>query len=112
MFVSSIGETIASLYESGVPQPDIARQLRVAPATVRYHVRRVAIERRVAPATAGRPPTPTCSRSPTRTEVARLLELGLPNVEIARRLGLSKATISYHVRRLGRPVDERCARRY
>ena len=36
----------------------------------------------------------------------------MAHAEIARHLGLSKATISYHVARLGRPIDERCARRY
>jgi len=41
-----------------------------------------------------------------------VLESGLPRIEIARRLGVSKATVSYHVRRLGKPVNERCARRY
>jgi hypothetical protein len=44
--------------------------------------------------------------------VARLLGLGVRHVEIARGLGVSKATVSYHARRLGRPIDERCARRY
>ena len=43
---------------------------------------------------------------------SRLLALGVARVEIARRLGVSKATVSYHARRLGQPVDERCARRY
>ena len=42
----------------------------------------------------------------------QLLDKGLPHVEIARRLGVSKATVSYHVGRLGKPLDERCARRY
>ena len=31
---------------------------------------------------------------------------------MARRLGVSKATVSYHARRLGQSVDARCARRY
>jgi hypothetical protein len=31
---------------------------------------------------------------------------------IARRLGISKSTVSYHRRRLGRPIDARCNRRY
>jgi len=31
---------------------------------------------------------------------------------IARRLGISKSTVSYHQRRLGEPIDSRCNRRY
>jgi 5-methylcytosine-specific restriction endonuclease McrA len=31
---------------------------------------------------------------------------------ISHRLGIAKATVAYHCRRLGVPVDERCARRY
>ena len=44
--------------------------------------------------------------------MAQLLAEGLSRVEIARRLGLSKATVSYHARRLGEVIDDRCARRY
>jgi transposase-like protein len=44
--------------------------------------------------------------------VHALLEAGLSGGEIARRLGISKSTVSYHKRRLGHPVDERCNRRY
>jgi DNA-binding transcriptional ArsR family regulator len=48
----------------------------------------------------------------TRAEVARLLSEGLSRGEIARKLGRSKSTVSYHARRLGAPVDARGARRY
>ena len=48
----------------------------------------------------------------TRARVAALLALGQSRGEIARELGLSKSTVSYHARRLGAPVDERAARRY
>ncbi|HEY2260148.1 MAG TPA: HNH endonuclease signature motif containing protein [Solirubrobacteraceae bacterium] len=41
-----------------------------------------------------------------------MLEAGVPRTEIARTLGIAKATVSYHARRLGAPIDERCARRY
>ena len=41
-----------------------------------------------------------------------MLRRGMSRSEIARRLGLSKSTVSYHARRLGQPVDERGARRY
>jgi AcrR family transcriptional regulator len=48
----------------------------------------------------------------TRDRVHELLRQGLSRREIADRLGLSKATVTYHARRLGEPIDERFARRY
>ena len=48
----------------------------------------------------------------TRDRVHELLRQGLSRREVADRLGLSKATVSYHARRLGEPIDERFARRY
>jgi hypothetical protein len=44
--------------------------------------------------------------------VRELLERGLCGAEIARELGISKSTVSYHKRRLGHSVDTRCNRRY
>ena len=41
-----------------------------------------------------------------------MLSEGYAQAEIARQLELSKSTISYHARRLGKPRDERGARRY
>jgi hypothetical protein len=41
-----------------------------------------------------------------------MLRRGMSRSAIARTLGLSKSTVSYHARRLGEPVDERGARRY
>lgn len=48
----------------------------------------------------------------TRSQVARLLADGLTRGEVARRLGISKPTVTYHASRLGLPVDERATRRY
>jgi hypothetical protein len=48
----------------------------------------------------------------TREKVRGLLNQGKGVKEIARGLGLSKATVSYHKRRLGLPIDTKCARRY
>jgi DNA-binding CsgD family transcriptional regulator len=48
----------------------------------------------------------------TRTAVARLLDDGLTQVEIAAKLALSKSTVAFHVRNLGIPADERFNRRY
>ena len=41
-----------------------------------------------------------------------LLEQGLSGAAIARELGISKSTVSYHKRRLGHSLDVRCNRRY
>jgi hypothetical protein len=50
--------------------------------------------------------------SKKRAEIGRLREAGLSYTEIAKKLGLSKATVAYHARRLGIPADDRFARRY
>lgn len=47
-----------------------------------------------------------------RTKIARLLSEGKTGREIARLLGISPATVSYHKRRLGRPMNPKCARRH
>jgi DNA-binding CsgD family transcriptional regulator len=48
----------------------------------------------------------------TRRAVQQLLKRGLTHAEIAFELGISKPTVSYHVRKLGMPRDQRAARRY
>ena len=48
----------------------------------------------------------------TRARVAELLEQGLRGSHIAARLGISKATVSYHAKRLGHPGSPACGRRY
>jgi transposase len=48
----------------------------------------------------------------TRALVSFMLRQGMSRGAIARTLGLSKSTVSYHARRLGERVDERGARRY
>jgi DNA-binding CsgD family transcriptional regulator len=48
----------------------------------------------------------------TRKAVRALLERGVSQAEIAFELGISKPTVSYHVRKLGVPRDARAARRY
>jgi hypothetical protein len=44
--------------------------------------------------------------------VRALLERGFSGAAIARELGVSKSTVSYHKRRLGHSIDTRCNRRY
>jgi 5-methylcytosine-specific restriction endonuclease McrA len=48
----------------------------------------------------------------TRERVARLFELGTSGRQIAAELGLSRSTVSYHLRNLGKPPDMRSNRRY
>ena len=55
---------------------------------------------------------PNSTVGTTRSRIASLLSEGLRPSEIAERLGVSKSTVSYHSRRLERPTDQRCARRY
>jgi hypothetical protein len=50
--------------------------------------------------------------SGTRALVAELSAQGLRGSEIALRLGISRATVSYHAKRLGVPGSPACGRRY
>ncbi len=47
-----------------------------------------------------------------RRAVSALLDSGLSYAEIARRLGVVKATVAFHARRLDVPIDSKYARRY
>lgn len=107
-----IATRVRELRRQGVGAREIARRLGVAQATVHYHLRTQRATRAAAlPVPAG--PRPVARHQvETRDQVARLIADGLSRAEIARALGLSKSTVSYHARRLGADVDERCARRY
>jgi DNA invertase Pin-like site-specific DNA recombinase len=48
----------------------------------------------------------------TRAQVAALRSRGLTLAEIARELGVSKPTVSYHARKLGIPAEEKFTCRY
>jgi hypothetical protein len=48
----------------------------------------------------------------TRDRVERLMKLGYTQARISRELGLTKSTVAYHVRSLGKPADPRFAVRY
>lgn len=119
MFVSAIRKAIAELLDAGVSTPEIARRLSVAPPTVSYHVTclRTArgkglTDRRERADGSGPDAARIQQPSQTRGRVAGLLAEGLLHAEIARRLGLSKSTVTYHAHRLGSAIDERCSRRY
>jgi DNA-binding CsgD family transcriptional regulator/5-methylcytosine-specific restriction endonuclease McrA len=103
-------KAVAELHSSGVPVPEIARRLRLAPTTVSYHVERIL--RREDVEQPAEPPESVVTTSKTREAVAGLLADGLTHVEIARRLGVSKPTVTYHAGRLGSPIDHRCGGRF
>jgi DNA-binding CsgD family transcriptional regulator/5-methylcytosine-specific restriction endonuclease McrA len=91
---------------------EIGRELDLVPTTVSYHIERLAADGSADSTAAQPPPGPAVTTSKTRSAVARMLSENVPRAEIARPLGISKATVSYHAARLGRDIDERCARRY
>jgi DNA-binding CsgD family transcriptional regulator len=115
VFVSTLRQDISELLELGLSQAEIARVTGVAGPTVNYHVAQLWREVR-ADASPGRDddigPGSAVRTVRTRDRVAQLLAEGVARVEIARRLGISKATVSYHARRLGERIDDRAARRY
>jgi DNA-binding CsgD family transcriptional regulator len=109
--VSSLRADIAALLSTGHSQAAIARELSIAHATVGYHVRRLA-EPVSTPPPAAPVPAGATRMHDTRHRVAALIDAGHTRREIARMLGLTKQTVSYHARRLGAGIDERFARRY
>jgi DNA-binding CsgD family transcriptional regulator len=114
VFVSETRRQIAALRREGLNTVEIARALGVSTNTVDYHLARNA-ELTTAPDQdhASDEPSPDSARRPTtRQQVRDLLLEGLPRAEVARRLGVSKSTVTYHARGLDQPIDERCARRY
>lgn len=109
-------QRIIEMHREGQTVAQIAAALAVAPATVRYHLGRATAEDTHAAASPdschGNPPAEAQQRSQTRAEVGALLAAGRSRTEIAAQLGLSKSVVTYHARRLGEAIDERCARRY
>lgn len=117
MFVSDIRSEVRRLHDEGVRTNDIARRLGVAGPTVTYHLGRLAaIDDPPMPTTQPKAhrddPISKTSYVRTRDHVERLLNEGLSRTAIAKKIGVTKGTVAYHARRLGAPIDERCARRY
>lgn len=103
-------DAVKRLHAGGLTQSEIARRLGLAPTTVTHHIERIR-----GGDVAEKPGAETerdVFRQSARDAVAHLLGQGLSRVEIARRLGISKSTVTYHARNLGRTVDERFGCRY
>lgn len=100
------------MLEEGASTGEIAVALGLARNTIDYHVRKIREGGRTEPAATMPDLRDTVRQVGTRERVATLLAEGLGRLEIARRLGVSKSTVTYHARRLGKDIDTRCARRY
>lgn len=106
----SLREQIEALSAVGLTKSEVAHRLNVAQSTVHYHLRRAADVSLTTPGRRrGRRPR---SEGVTRDLVAELLIEGLTRAEIARRLDISKSTVTYHAAHLGEPVNRACAQRY
>jgi DNA-binding CsgD family transcriptional regulator len=114
MFVSPTRERIAQLLGKGLSMAEVARRMGLAYATVSYHNNRLAEgePQPTSPAAATAITDDGLLRLTTRDEVHRLLRTGSSRADIARELGVSKSTVTYHARRLGMDIDARAARRY
>ena len=106
MFVTT-GDRVRALLGDGWSVRQVAEHLGLALNTVYYHRARGPRTEFVAPDLRH-----TVERVVTREAVETLLRQGVSQAAIARELDLSRATVSYHCRRLGKPRDERGARRY
>lgn len=109
----SIGARITGLLAQGLTFAETARERGIAGPTVAYHARRSErLAETVSAASQAPGCGPQCPTVDTRGRVERLLVEGHSRAEIARRLRISRSTVTYHARRLGAPVDVRGARRY
>lgn len=103
-----------SLLDAGVSPAEVARRTGIPYTVVRYQrdgLRGQGAAAQRAPYGDGPAGSP-CVQASTKDEVLRLLAAGCSRAEVARRLDVSRATVSYHARRAGMPMDDRAARRY
>jgi DNA-binding CsgD family transcriptional regulator len=111
--MSEIGRQTIELHSQGLRTIDIAHRLGVAQSTVHYHLRMAEAKTetgRQLVAQTGRTEKRQ-SKAPTKALVRALLSRGMTRVEVARRLGIAKSTVSYHARQLGQPMDDRFSKR-
>jgi DNA-binding CsgD family transcriptional regulator len=105
VFVSATRANISKMLNDGASLDQIALALGLARNTIEYHVTRLHVETRARPPAQIPDLRDTVRQVGTRDRVAALLAEGLGRLEIARKLGLSKSTVSYNARRLGAGVD-------
>src|SRR5215210_7689387 len=98
--------------EMGLNTAEIADAMRISTNTVDYHLQRLAAPpiNEVAELVHDQASEMSARLPTTRMRVRDLLREGVPRAEVARRLGVSKGTVTYHARGLDQPIDERCAR--
>lgn len=97
-------EAIRSYYEAGHTVRDCQRRFGFANGTWDTAVQRGDVQ--------PRPRQARVHPTAARQAVAALLATGLSQAAVARRLGVTPATVSYHARALGAPTRVECARRY
>ncbi len=95
---------IRDFYERGHPASECQREFGISNGAWHGAVQRGAIVRRES--SRGSP------RTGTRAAIAVLLVEGLSQAEIARKLGVSRPTVCFHVRRLGVPANAAFRKRY
>jgi hypothetical protein len=95
-------KAVQRYYDAGHSGVDCQRRFAISNGCWDGAVRRGDLVRREP----GRP------RTGTRAAVAELIAQGLPHAEIARWLGVSKPTVSFHARKLGVPARSSFSRRY
>ena len=106
---------VGELLAEGLALNEIAHRLGVARSTVGYHVE---VLRGQCDNGCPEPTQPSKSTGPvaapevTRERVRRLLAAGHTRAEVAKALGLSRSSVTYHAARLGEKIDSRCGRRY
>jgi 5-methylcytosine-specific restriction endonuclease McrA len=97
------------LLDAGVSLAEVARRTGIPYTVVRDHRERIRGGQQLPGETPLHAPAPHAS---TGQEIGRLLRAGCSRAEVARRLDISRGTVTYHARILGMAVDKRAARRY
>jgi transposase len=107
MFVPAPLSRMRVLLEAGVSVAEVSRRTGIPYNVVRHHSD--GLPDRDA---ATDPPDTPDRRASTRDEIRRLLDEGRSRAEVARRLDISKSTVSYHAKRFGMETDQKASRRY
>lgn len=112
MFVSASHDRMQSLLDAGVSPAEVSRRTGVPFNVVRYHRDRLPGHHEATQGVEAAPAGGPGVQASTRDEVLRLLGAGCSRAEVARRLDVSRATVSYHARCVGLAMNDRAARRY